>query len=59
MIYYPVPQDRLPIYAGQYAPNPISDELSNQVLSLPIWTELSHESIEFIAKQIREFLFST
>lgn len=59
MIYYPVPQDRLPIYAGQYEPNPISDELSNQVLSLPIWAELSHENIEFIAKQIRSFLHIT
>ena len=59
MIYYPVPQDRLPIYAGQYAPNPISDELSNQVLSLPIWAELSYENIEFISKQIRGFLHST
>jgi dTDP-4-amino-4,6-dideoxygalactose transaminase len=56
MIYYPVPQDRLPIYAGQYAPNPVSDELSDQVLSLPIWAELSHENIEFIASKIRSCL---
>jgi dTDP-4-amino-4,6-dideoxygalactose transaminase len=55
MIYYPVPQDRLPIYAGQYDPNPISDDLSNQVLSWPIWTELSHDNVEFIARQIRYF----
>ena len=56
MIYYPVPQDRLPIYAGQYAPNPVSDELSDQVLSLPIWAELSRENIEFIANKIRSCL---
>ncbi len=56
MIYYPVPQDRLPIYAGQYALNPVSDELSDQVLSLPIWAELSYENIEFIANKIRSCL---
>jgi dTDP-4-amino-4,6-dideoxygalactose transaminase len=45
MIYYPIPQDRLPIYAGKYPSNKVSDELGTQVLSLPIWPELDEVSI--------------
>lgn len=41
MVYYPVPQDKLPIYDGQYPENPVSDRLTGQVLSLPIWPEIS------------------
>ena len=49
MIYYPFPLDRLPIYSGQYAANPVSDELGKEVLSLPIWPELTTETIEQVA----------
>uniref|UniRef100_B8HXG4 DegT/DnrJ/EryC1/StrS aminotransferase n=1 Tax=Cyanothece sp. (strain PCC 7425 / ATCC 29141) TaxID=395961 RepID=B8HXG4_CYAP4 len=56
MIYYPVPQDRLPVYAGKYPANPVSDELSTQVLSLPIWPELELAQIEFITDKIRQAL---
>jgi dTDP-4-amino-4,6-dideoxygalactose transaminase len=48
MIYYPIPQDRLPIYAGKYPVNPISDQLGTQVLSLPIWPELEESNIQKI-----------
>jgi dTDP-4-amino-4,6-dideoxygalactose transaminase len=37
MVYYPVPQDELPVYAGRYAPCPVSQAAAQQVLSLPIW----------------------
>ncbi|MEH1855869.1 MAG: DegT/DnrJ/EryC1/StrS family aminotransferase [Nostoc sp.] len=53
MIYYPIPQDRLPVYAGKYPANPISDELGTQVLSLPIWPELADEKITEITKALR------
>lgn len=53
MIYYPIPQDRLPIYAGKYSVNVVSDELSTQVLSLPIWSELDDDAIVFIANEIK------
>jgi dTDP-4-amino-4,6-dideoxygalactose transaminase len=56
MIYYPIPQDQLPIYKGKYAANPVSDELANQVLSLPIWSEISLESQEHVAKALRSAL---
>jgi dTDP-4-amino-4,6-dideoxygalactose transaminase len=41
MVYYPVPQDQLPIYRGQHPENPVSDMLAREVLSLPIWPEMS------------------
>lgn len=49
MVYYPIPQDRLPVYQGQYPANPVSDQLAQEVLSLPIWPELSDATIQLIA----------
>lgn len=53
MVYYPIPQDRLPVYAGRYERNPASDTLSAEVLSLPIWPEMSDETIAFVAQEVR------
>ncbi len=53
MIYYPIPQDRLPIYAGKYPSNKVSDELGTQVLSLPIWPELDEENIQRIVSSLK------
>ncbi|CAN1209713.1 Glutamine--scyllo-inositol transaminase [Tumidithrix helvetica PCC 7403] len=53
MIYYPIPQDRLPVYAGKYPANPISDELGTQVLSLPIWPELDRAIAEEVVRFLR------
>jgi dTDP-4-amino-4,6-dideoxygalactose transaminase len=53
MIYYPIPQDRLPIYAGKYPVNPISDQLGTQVLSLPIWPELDRSIAEEVIGCLR------
>jgi len=52
MIYYPVPQDKLPVYDGQYEANPNSDLLTSEVLSLPIWPELELEKIEVVVQVI-------
>jgi dTDP-4-amino-4,6-dideoxygalactose transaminase len=46
MIYYPIPQDQLPVYKGQYEACPVSDFAAQEVLSLPIWPELEEEVIE-------------
>ena len=59
MVYYPVPQDRLPVYAGQYPPLATSDLLSEQVLSLPIYPELKSEAIERIVAGIKDALASS
>lgn len=52
MIYYPVPQDKLPVYDGQYGANSVSDLLAGEVLSLPIWPELELEKIEVVVQVI-------
>ncbi|MGB3573350.1 MAG: DegT/DnrJ/EryC1/StrS family aminotransferase [Phormidesmis sp.] len=56
MVYYPFPQDRLPVYDGQYAANPVSDELGQEVLSLPMWPELSPETSEKVVKALKDSL---
>jgi dTDP-4-amino-4,6-dideoxygalactose transaminase len=52
MIYYPVSQDQLPVYAGNYDKLPMSELLSEQVLSLPIWPELTAEKIKTITQAV-------
>ncbi|WP_061547417.1 DegT/DnrJ/EryC1/StrS family aminotransferase [Cylindrospermopsis raciborskii] len=54
MIYYPVTQDQLPVYQGQYPKMPVSDLLGTQVLSLPIWPELSSQNIEKVTNLIQK-----
>jgi dTDP-4-amino-4,6-dideoxygalactose transaminase len=56
MIYYPIPQDQLPVYKGQYPPNPNSDQLATEVLSLPIWPEMELATQETVAQAIRRAL---
>ncbi|MGC1308661.1 MAG: DegT/DnrJ/EryC1/StrS family aminotransferase [Phormidesmis sp.] len=56
MIYYPIPQDRLPIYDGQHPTNQVSEALGKEVLSLPIWPELSQETIEQIVNKLKASL---
>ncbi|MFM7367766.1 MAG: DegT/DnrJ/EryC1/StrS family aminotransferase, partial [Sphaerospermopsis kisseleviana] len=52
MIYYPIPQDKLPVYQGEYPVNPVSDLLATEVLSLPIWPELEAEKIQVVVKAV-------
>ncbi len=56
MVYYPVPQDQLPVYQGQYPKLPMSDLLGTEVLSLPIWPELEKYTIDSIVKVIKQLL---
>ncbi len=56
MIYYPVPQDRLPVYRGQYESNAVSDLLATQVLSLPIWPELARNKIVRVVQTLKQNL---
>ena len=56
MIYYPVPQDQLPVYKGKYPVNPVSDLLATEVLSLPIWPELNYANIARVVEAIRQAL---
>lgn len=56
MVYYPVPQDRLPAYAGRHPRNPVSDLAATQVLSLPIWPEMAPEAQERVVSVLSEAL---
>ena len=55
MIYYPIPQDQLPVYQGQYEPLPVSIKSAQEVLSLPIWSELETGKIKEVAQKIINF----
>jgi len=56
MIYYPIPQDRLPVYAGLGGNCPVSDQAAKEVLSLPIWPELDSAKQERIAEALASVL---
>ncbi|WP_017324390.1 DegT/DnrJ/EryC1/StrS aminotransferase family protein [Synechococcus sp. PCC 7336] len=58
MVYYPIPQDRLPVYEGQYPANVTSDRVGKQVLSLPIYPELKFEHVDWVAMAIAEAMRS-
>jgi dTDP-4-amino-4,6-dideoxygalactose transaminase len=58
-IYYPIPLHKQKAYAdSRYneADFPITNQLVQEVLSLPMHTELEDEQIDFISKTIIEFL---
>ncbi len=58
MIYYPVPLYRQEAFREYVAPDfslPVTEKLSDSVLSLPVHTEMSAELLEFISKQVRNF----
>jgi dTDP-4-amino-4,6-dideoxygalactose transaminase len=56
IIYYPIPQDRLEVFEGQYDRMPNSDTLAEQVLSLPIHPYLKLEQQQRVAAGISEIL---
>lgn len=58
MIYYPVPlhlQEAYQYLGYRKGDFPVSEKLSEQVLSLPMHTELTEEQLTFITSAIREF----
>ncbi|MBW4553658.1 MAG: DegT/DnrJ/EryC1/StrS family aminotransferase [Aphanocapsa sp. GSE-SYN-MK-11-07L] len=56
MVYYPIPQDQLPVYQGKYPVYPVSQQLAKEVLSLPIWPEIATTTLEQVAQSIRAAL---
>lgn len=58
MIYYPRPlhlQEAYHYLGYRKGDFPVSEKLSEQVLSLPMHTELTEEQLEYITSSIREF----
>lgn len=58
MIYYPVPQDRLPVYRGQYGEYAVSNSMAEEVLSLPIWPEMTRDIIAQVCAVIQKITFA-
>lgn len=52
MVYYPIPQDQLPVYKGTYAPQPLSIQVAKQVLSLPMYPELGTDKQKFVIEKL-------
>ena len=59
MIYYPVPLHMQKAYQdSRYKPGdfPVTEQLCREVLSLPIHTELSEETLKYITSSVLDFL---
>lgn len=55
MVYYPTPQDRLPIYTTDSQANMASYAASSQALSLPISPRLPIDAIQLVASHLKSF----
>lgn len=58
MIYYPVPLHLQEAYKYNYKPGdyPVSEEISKDIISLPMHTELDDEQINYITSKVIEFI---
>lgn len=59
MIYYPVPGHRQKMFASYNTAEqklPVTDSLTQKVISLPIHTEMEEEQLNFITSKVLEFL---
>ena len=58
MIYYPIPLHRQHAFKGYFSDDsilPVTDELSKNVLSLPIHSELENSNQDYIVEMIKNF----
>ncbi len=55
-IYYPIPIHQLPVYAERKVSLPITEAAASEVLSLPIFPELSSADAKEIARRVRAAL---
>lgn len=55
-VYYPIPIHQLPVYADRKISLPITERAAAEVLSLPIYPELSSSDAREIARRVRESL---
>ena len=59
MVYYPVPAHRQKMFAafgGETTDLPVTDWLSERVISLPIHTEMEEEQLQYITSSVLEYL---
>lgn len=54
-VYYPVPCHRLPVYDDREMPDlPVTEKAAEEVLSLPIWPEITRAQQERVAEVLEE-----
>ena len=59
MIYYPVPAHKQKMFAAFGSENtslPITDWLTERVISLPIHTEMEQEQLDYICAAVKEYI---
>lgn len=56
MVYYPLPVHRLPVYSGMKVSCPIAETAAGEVLSLPIWPDITAETQGRVVEAIRLLL---
>jgi len=59
MIYYPVPAHKQKMFANFKSADlvmPVTDWLTERVISIPMHTELDHEQLAFIVKNVLDFV---
>jgi dTDP-4-amino-4,6-dideoxygalactose transaminase len=56
MVYYPVPVHQLPLYANQLWNLPETEKASREVLSLPIWPQITPETQARVSEALRQAL---
>ncbi len=54
MVYYPVPCHRLPVYRDSHAhlSCPLAERMASEVLSLPMWPEVTEETQQRVVKAL-------
>ena len=58
-IHYPIPIHMQPAYEElqHYAGSlPVTEKVSKQILSLPMFPELSEEQIQFVCENVKEYM---
>lgn len=56
MIYYPIPVHQLPLYKEQVVYLPVSERLSQEVISLPIWPQMDEETQNRVIRTIQQLM---
>lgn len=59
MVYYPTPIHQLPVYAGRFPPRPVSEAVAGEVLSLPIWPEMTERVQARVVNAVTRALATT
>ncbi len=57
-VYYPIPLHKQDVFAAAYADTvlPVAEDVASRCMSLPVYPEMSEESVRLVAQTIREAL---